>query len=158
MKTVFDEYQDKGLLTSNLEKNQELKQLLLEETPWVLESKNETEQMQKLARIFDANTMRHSISQDWEDLKKLQNPDGGFSWYPGYPSSYYTSLYILKNLGRINEWLKGNLADYQSGEQKEMVSRLVNFVDSEVHQYWDVKKEYVWNLSLIHISEPTRRS
>ncbi|AZI23201.1 hypothetical protein EIH07_09190 [Chryseobacterium taklimakanense] len=145
MKTVFDEYQDKGLLTSNLEKNQELKQLLLEETPWVLESKNETEQMQKLARIFDANTMRNSISQDWEDLKKLQNPDGGFSWYPGYPSSYYTSLYILKNLGRINEWLKGNLADYQSGEQKEMVSRLVNFVDSEVHKYWDVKKEYVWN-------------
>lgn len=145
MKTVFDEYQDKGLLTSNLEKNQELKQLLLEETPWVLESKNETEQMQKLASIFDANTMRNSINQDWEDLKKLQNPDGGFSWYPGYPSSYYTSLYILKNLGRINEWLKGNLADYQSGEQKEMVSKLVNFVDSEVHKYWDVKKEYVWN-------------
>lgn len=145
MKAVFDEYQNKGLLSSNLEKNQELKQLLLEETPWVLESKNETEQMQKLARIFDANTMRNSISQDWEDLKKLQNPDGGFSWYPGYPSSYYTSLYILKNLGRINEWLKGNLADYQSGEQKEMVSRLVNFVDSEVHKYWDVKKEYVWN-------------
>lgn len=145
MKTVFDEYQNKGLLTSNLEKNQELKQLLLEETPWVLESKNETEQMQKLARIFDTNTMRNSINQDWEDLKKLQNPDGGFSWYPGYPSSYYTSLYILKNLGRINEWLKGNLADYQSGEQKEKVSRLVNFVDSEVHKYWDVKKEYVWN-------------
>lgn len=145
MKAVFDEYQNKGLLTSNLEKNQELKQLLLEETPWVLESKNETEQMQKLARIFDANTMKNSINQDWEDLKKLQNPDGGFSWYPGYPSSYYTSLYILKNLGRINEWLKGNLADYQSGEQKEMVSRLVNFVDSAVHKYWDVKKEYVWN-------------
>lgn len=145
MKTVFDEYQDKNLLTSNLEKNQELKQLLLEETPWVLESKNETEQMQKLARLFDANTMRNSINSDWEELKKMQNPDGGFSWYLGYPSSYYTSLYILKNLGRINEWLKGNLGDYQSGEQKEMVTKLVNFLDSEVHKYWDVKKEYVWN-------------
>ena len=33
LKTVFDEYQSKGLLNSNLEKNQELKQLLLEETP-----------------------------------------------------------------------------------------------------------------------------
>ncbi len=145
MKTVFDEYQDKGLLTSNLEKNQELKQLLLEETPWVLESKNETEQMQKLARLFDANTMRNSINQDWDDLKKLQNPDGGFSWHPGYPSSYYTSLYILKNLGRINEWLKGNLSEYQSGEQKEMVSKLVSYVDNEVNKYWDVKRENVWN-------------
>jgi len=150
MKAVFDEHQNKGLLTSNLDKNQELKQLLLEETPWVLESKNETEQMQKLARIFDANTMRNSINQDWDDLKKLQNPDGGFSWFAGYPSSYYTSLCILKNLGRINEWLKGNLADYQSGEQREMVSKLVNFVDNEVNKYYDVSvaersRSNIWN-------------
>jgi len=145
MKTVFDEYQSKGLLNSNLEKNQELKQLLLEETPWVLDAKNETEQMQKLSRLFDANTMRNSINEDWSELKKLQNPDGGFSWYAGYPSSYYNSLYILKNLGRINEWLKGNLADYQSSEQKEMVSQLVKFVDNEVSRYFEVKKENVWS-------------
>ncbi|MBF8456648.1 hypothetical protein IV494_05575 [Kaistella sp. G5-32] len=145
LKTVFEEYQSKGLLVSNLEKNQELKQLLLEETPWVLESKNETEQMEKLARLFDANNMRNSINEDWSELHKLQNPDGGFSWYQGYPSSYYNSLYILKNLGKINEWLKGNTADYQSSAQKEMVAKLINYVDSEVHKYWDVKKEHVWN-------------
>ncbi|MBV6881598.1 MG2 domain-containing protein [Epilithonimonas ginsengisoli] len=145
LKTVFDEYQSKGLLTSNLEKNQELKQLLLEETPWVLESKNETEQMEKLARLFDANTMRNSIQTDWSELQKLQNPDGGFSWYSGYPSSYYNSLYILKNLGRINDWLKGNVADYQSSEQKEMVKKLVSYVDNEVNKYWKTDKDNVWN-------------
>lgn len=145
LKTVFDEYQSKGLLTSNLEKNQELKQLLLEETPWVLDSKNETEQMAKLARLFDANNMRNSINDDWSELKKLQNPDGGFSWYAGYPSSYYNSLYILKNLGRLNDWLKGNLADYQSTEQKEMVAQLVRYVDKEVSRYFEVKKENVWS-------------
>jgi len=145
LKTVFDEYQSKGLLTSNLEKNQELKQLLLEETPWVLESKNETEQMEKLARLFDANTMRNSITNDWSELQKLQNPDGGFSWYAGYPSSYYNSLYILKNLGKINEWLKGNVADYQSSEQKEMVAKLVSYVDNEVNKYWKTDKDNVWN-------------
>lgn len=145
LKTVFDEYQSKGLLTSNLEKNQELKQLLLEETPWVLESKNETEQMEKLARLFDANTMRNSIQNDWSELQKLQNPDGGFSWYAGYPSSYYNSLYILKNLGKINEWLKGNVADYQSSEQKEMLTKLVFYVDNEVNKYWKTDKDNVWN-------------
>jgi len=151
LKTVFDEYQSKGLLTSNLEKNQELKQLLLDETPWVLESKNETEQMQKLARLFDANTMRNSINDDWSEVAKLQNPDGGFSWYSGYPSSYYTSLYILKNLGRIDEWLKGNLSDYQNSEQKEMVKKLVSYVDNEVNKYYDTStprsgtKDNVWS-------------
>jgi len=145
MKTVFEEYQSKGLLNSNLEKNQELKQLLLEETPWVLESKNEEEQMQKLALLFDVNTMKNSINQDWDDFKKLQNPDGGFSWYSGYPSSYGTSLYILKNLGKINSWLKDNVKDYQSSEQKELVAKLVQYVDNEIAKYWDVKKENVWN-------------
>jgi hypothetical protein len=99
MKTVFEEYQNKGLLNSNLEKNQELKQLLLEETPWVLESKNEGEQMQKLALCLMPINEKFN-HQDWDDFKKLQNPDGGFSWYAGYPSSYGTSLYILKNLGK----------------------------------------------------------
>lgn len=145
LKTIFEEYQSKGLLTSNLEKNQELKQLLLEETPWLLESQNETEQMQAIARLFDANTMRQSIREDWEDLVKLQNPDGGFSWYPGYPSSYGTSLYLLKNLGRIQEWLKGNLSDYQGSAQKEMVQRLVRYIDGEVSKYWDVRRENVFN-------------
>ncbi|KFF24789.1 alpha-2-macroglobulin family protein [Chryseobacterium vrystaatense] len=145
MKTVFEEYQSKGLLKSNLEKNQELKQLLLEETPWVLESKNEEEQMQKLALLFDTNTMRNSINQDWDDLKKLQNPDGGFSWYSGYPSSYGTSLYILKNLGKINTWLKDNAKDYQGSGQQEMISQLVQYIDNEISKYWDVKENNIWN-------------
>ncbi len=141
LKIVFEEYQSKGLLTSNLEKNQELKQLLLEETPWVLESKNEQEQMAKLALLFDTNNMRNAINQDWDDFKKLQNPDGGFSWYQGYPSSYGTSLYILKNLGKINVWLKDNVKDYQSSEQKELVAKLIGYVDQEINKYTDVKKE-----------------
>ncbi|AZA74911.1 alpha-2-macroglobulin family protein [Chryseobacterium indoltheticum] len=145
LKTVFEEYQSKGLLTSNLEKNQELKQLLLEETPWVLESKNEQEQMAKLALLFDTNNMRNAINQDWDDFKKLQNPDGGFSWYQGYPSSYGTSLYILKNLGKINVWLKDNVKDYQSSEQKELIAKLIGYVDQEINKYTDVKKENVIN-------------
>ncbi|MFY1046645.1 alpha-2-macroglobulin family protein [Chryseobacterium sp. GP-SGM7] len=152
MKTVFEEYQNKGLLNSNVEKNQELKQLLLNETPWVLESKNETEQMQKLALLFDANTMKNSISQDWDDFKKLQNPDGGFSWYQGYPSSYSTSLYILKNLGKINFWLKDNVKDYQTSEQKELVKKLIGYVDNEIDKYYDAKKENIWtNWSLDYL-------
>ncbi|MGE4513164.1 MAG: alpha-2-macroglobulin [Chryseobacterium sp.] len=144
MKTVFEEYQNKGLLNSNLEKNQELKQLLLDETPWVLESNNEQEQMQKLALLFDANTMKNSINQDWDELRKLQNPDGGFSWYQGYPSSYSTSLYILKNLGKINVWLKDSVKDYQNAEQKELVKNLITYVDKEINTYYDVKTQDVW--------------
>ncbi len=145
MKTIFEEYQQKDLLKSNLEKNQELKQLLLEETPWVLEAKNEEEQMAKISRLFDLNTMSNSLRSDWAELAKLQNPDGGFSWYPGSPSSYSTSLYILKNLGKINEWLKGNVDEYQGSEQKHMVASLVKFVDAEMSKFYRANQKNYWN-------------
>ncbi|WP_407404200.1 alpha-2-macroglobulin family protein [Chryseobacterium sp.] len=153
LKTVFEEYQNKGLLPSNLEKNQELKQLLLEETPWVLDSKNEEEQMAKLALLFDANTMKNSINQDWDDFKKLQNADGGFSWYSGYPSSYGTSLSILKNLGKINVWLKGNTKEFQYSERKELVSKLIKYIDAEITNYYhgDQPKNAINNWTLDYL-------
>ena len=95
----------KGLLNSNLEKNQELKQLLLEETPWVLDAKTETEQMQKLSRLFDANTMRNSINEDWSELKNCKILMA-VSLGTLVTQVLTNSIYILKNLGRINEWLK----------------------------------------------------
>lgn len=141
IKTVFEEYQNKGLLKADLKKNQELKQVLLEETPWMLESNSEEEQMQKLALLFDTNTMTNSIGQDWEELKKLQNPDGSFSWYPGYPGSYSTSVYILKNLGKINSWLKKD----QDPQQQELVKNLIGYLDGEISRYADPKRQDVWN-------------
>lgn len=145
IKTVFEEYQHTGLPNSNLEKNQELKNLLLDETPWLLESKNETEQMAKLALLFDVHHMQNTIQSDWDDFKKLQNPDGGFSWHPGYPSSYGTSLYILKNLGKINSWLKDDMKDEHSTEQNELIEKLIEYADREINKYSDINKENVWN-------------
>lgn len=145
IKAIFEEYKTKELLISDLEKNQELKQVLLEETPWVMESRNEEEQMAKLSLLLDTNTMRNSIRNDWDDLRKLQNPDGGFSWYQGYPSSYGTSLYILKNLGKINSWLKDHIKNYQNAEEDELVENLINYVDNEIGKYGDVNKENVLN-------------
>ena len=100
-----------------------------------------------IARIFDANNMRNSILDDWSQLKQLQNGDGGFSWYAGSPSSFSTSLYILKNLGKVNEWLKdkGGVNDYQNTPQDEMVSALTAYVDREINRYWKPKDMNPWN-------------
>ena len=132
IKSIFEEYQSKALLSSELNKNQEMKQLLLEETPWIFESENEEQQMKKLSLLFDMNTMKNSIQNDWHELQKLQNLDGGFSWYSGYPSSYFSSLYILKKLGKINEWLKGEPKEYQQ-------------VDKEVNRYLNPRTDNVWS-------------
>lgn len=146
---VFLAYQSKDLLESNLEKNKELKELLLKETPWVLESENEKEQMQSLARLFDRSTMKANTTANWAALQRLQNPDGGFSWQPGAPSSYYTSLYLLKNLGRINQWIGKDLNAY-STDLDSLVKKLVSYIDREVQRYEGYKDPLLTSNSVIN--------
>lgn len=156
MKAVFDEYKSADLLKSNLEKNQELKQVLLEETPWVLQSQSETETMNRVARLFEVNQMKNSIAKDWNILLRYQNEDGGFPWLPGYESSYSSSLYILKNLGKMNSWLKEGISEYQPNGQKYMVERLIGYVDSQLERYWKETEDNPWsNFALDYLD--TRR-
>ena len=52
IKKVFDQWRDSKTsieLLSNLEKNQELKSLLLQETPWVLNAQNESQRKKQIA-------------------------------------------------------------------------------------------------------------
>lgn len=156
MKAVFDEYKTADLLKSNLEKNQELKQVLLEETPWVLQSQSETETMNKVARLFEVNQMKNSIAKDWNILLRYKNGDGGFPWLPGYESSYSNSLYILKNLGKMNVWLKDGIGEYQPGGQQSIVGRLIGYIDSQLERHWSEEKDNPWsNFALDYLD--TRR-
>ncbi len=59
IKQVFENWKNltPDALLSNLEKNQELKAVLLAETPWVMEARNETERKKRIALLFDLNRM-----------------------------------------------------------------------------------------------------
>lgn len=134
-KQFYEQKLLEGGLESNLNKNSELKQVLMDETPWVLESKDEDFQMQQIARYFDSNTIRMDLRTNWSTFAERQNPDGGFSWYPGYPSSFGVSLYILKQLGRLSQWMDGSLIDY-APENSTLEKNLVDFVDRYLQNHF----------------------
>ncbi len=151
LEQIFNKYRSSGQLISDLEKNQELKEVLLQETPWVMEAKNEKEQMERISRLFDLSTMNQSVVTDWRKLQEFQNPDGGFSWYPGLSSSYFTSLELLKNLGRLQKLIKTDLGSY-APELSTVVSRLIEFTDSEIGRYvQEPSKYYYTNTSLNYL-------
>lgn len=90
-------------LTSNLEKNQDLKSVLLDETPWVMEAKNETQQKNAISKLFNANNIRHQQEQALVKLAKLQLGNGGYRWFDGMPDSRYVTQQILTGFGRLIE-------------------------------------------------------
>ena len=101
IKDIFDEWRKTGALKSNLEKNQELKSVMLMETPWVLDAQNETQAKQNLATLFEGNTLNSNLNSALSKLKNCQLFDGSWSWFPGGYSNDYITLYITTGLGRL---------------------------------------------------------
>lgn len=88
-------------LTSLLAQNEELKQVLLSATPWVLEADNETERMQQLATLFDTNRADRLAHEAILKLQNLQGPDGGWSWFQGMASSQWVTMNLLESFARL---------------------------------------------------------
>ena len=97
--------QEKGSetsLMSSLEKNQSVKTMVLEETPWVADANRESEQKRQLVSFFDPNTMDYRLNSALDKLKRLQNPDGSFSWWKGMSGSRYITTAVGVTLVRLN--------------------------------------------------------
>lgn len=127
---------DANSLTSALEKNQELKDLLLNETPWVLDADNETEQKQRMGDFFDENLMQNRLQQSLDKLRKLQRGNGAWSWWPEMPGSFYMTVSISEMLVRLNE-----MAGQQS-ETTQMLNAAFKFMGREIID--EVKEMKKW--------------
>ena len=120
-------------LISQLEKNAELKEILLSETPWVLDAKNETEQRQRIATLFDLNQMRNKLASSLVKLQMLQNEDGGWSWYKGMGSSWNTTSFIVEQLVRA-QLFTGRRLD---GQENIMLHKAWNFLHQKALDAYD---------------------
>jgi uncharacterized protein YfaS (alpha-2-macroglobulin family) len=90
---------------SNLEKNQELKQALLEETPWVMQAENETERKKRIGLLFDLNRMANEQKTALDKLKAMQSSNGGFPWFSGMREDRFVTQHIaagLEHLRKLN--------------------------------------------------------
>ncbi len=112
LKQVFDNWRgdDKEGFLSQLEKNQELKSTLLQETPWLMNGLNETEQRRNLALLFNINQLKENLSSNLYQLQQKQLSNGGFPWYGEAIADRYTTQQILAGLGQILR-LKSDLTD-----------------------------------------------
>ena len=91
----------KETFLSNLQKNQEGKNILLSESPWVLEAQTEEQQKERIATLFDLNNIRSNNIAALTRLQELQNSSGAWSWYKGMTGSRYVTTYIAELNARL---------------------------------------------------------
>ena len=120
-KAIAQNNKENNYLQSSLEKNDELKNIVLNETPWVLEAKDQREQMERLSNLFNTNNTSFNIAHAAEKIEELQQNNGGWCWFKGMNSSRFVTDYVLTLLARIklyaqadDLWKKYSLSERQN--------------------------------------------
>lgn len=134
---VFNQWKDTDALLSNLEKNQELKSLILEETPWVHDAQSETEQKKRIALLFDLNKMNRELTTSLRKLSQMQFNSGAFPWFKGGRENRFITQYIVTGFGHLQKLKVAQL----DKETREMTRKAITYLDREfVKEYEELKK------------------
>ncbi|ARV07651.1 alpha-2-macroglobulin [Polaribacter sp. SA4-10] len=131
---VFNAWKSSDALLSNLEKNQELKSLILQETPWLRDAQSETEQKKRIALLFDSNKMKNEQEKAINKLKSIQMNSGGFPWFKGsrFESTFITQ-HIATGFGHLQKLGVTNFDESTS----EMIEKSVKFLDGELLEQYE---------------------
>lgn len=156
IKAVFDSWKlaggTKNTFLSQLEKNQDVKNILLAESPWLLEATTEAEQQARIATLFDVNQMNGRNLSAFTKLKELQGEDGGWSWYKGMSGSQYITGYITELLVRLPLMTKEPLPS----EVVEMKQKAFGFLHKQaLEEYRMIRKAEKNGTKITTISDAT---
>ena len=137
IKAVFEKWAttDTAALMSNLQKNEELKSVLLQETPWVLDAQSEAQQKKNIALLFDMVKMSLQLESAIDKLKDIQSPNGGFVWFKGGPDNRYMTQYIVTGIGHLKK-LNAYPAEQQI-QLKSILDLAIPYLDKMLKNDYD---------------------
>ncbi|MFD2907320.1 alpha-2-macroglobulin family protein [Flavobacterium ardleyense] len=133
---LFTSWKSDDKATSKLTQNEELKSIVLNETPWLLDSENDAVKNKRLALLMDLNTMKESQASTLKKLAENQNTSGGFSWFKGGQENIFITQHILAGLGHIEKMFPNKNNDF-----KEITSKAITYLDADFVQKNSSKSE-----------------
>jgi len=103
IRRIFDQWKNTPALDSPLTKNQDLKAVMIEETPWLRDAMKESEARRNVGILFDDNRLNEETARNLQKLAEMQHADGAWPWFPGGPANDYITLYITTGFGRMRQ-------------------------------------------------------
>ncbi|CAA9200320.1 hypothetical protein FLA105534_03072 [Flavobacterium bizetiae] len=131
--TLFENWRKNGKLNSKLEENEELKSIILAETPWLKDAETENEKKKNLALLFDLEKMKTSQEATFDKLKQKQKASGGFAWFDESNESEYITRHILAGLGHLSKLSK---TEYSNQKIDAIAKTGIPFLDGKFLQYY----------------------
>jgi len=125
IKEVFDQWKNTDALLSNLEKNQELKSLLIQETPWLRDAQSETEQKKRIALLFDLAKMDNELLSASNKLRQNQFGNGSWPWFNGGRENRYITQHIAMGFGHLKKLGVPSPDDHVAA----MIQKAVQYLD-----------------------------
>lgn len=142
IKKVFETWlKDTATAKGKLQLNESLKQIMLEETPWVFAAQSEEEQQKNIALLFDVFRLSEQTEQLVKKLQDMQLPEGSFSWFKGGYGDRYMTNYVISGLGKLKRI--GALTPDIAIRLKPVIDKAIAFMDEEMnkeYQYWKKAK------------------
>jgi hypothetical protein len=139
IRRVFDQWKGTPALDSPLEKNQDLKAVMLEETPWLRQAQAESQARRNVGVLFDDNRLTDEMSRGLRKLTEQQLSDGRWPWFPGGPPNDYITLYITTGFGRLRHLS----VDIDVAPAVKSLDRLDAWIDEQYREIlkWGKKDE-----------------
>ncbi len=140
IKAVFDDWNKKGELKSKLQLNQELKNIILEETPWVKNAESEEEQMKQIAVLFQLNQMQTEMKSAFQKLSDKQQSNGGFAWFDGGRPNEYITTHIVSGFGNMKK-MDVNFKAFEI-DVNPLIKKAIQYIDNEnLNRFKEFKKD-----------------
>ena len=133
-------------LMSNLQKNEDVKTMLLTETPWIISAETEADQKQQLINFFDESLIAYRLNDNISKLNALQHADGSFSWWCDMPGNVYMTTAVTKLLVRLNS-MTGERKDTKTIIKKAFLF-MDKYVAKQVKELKEAEKKGEKNLVL----------
>ena len=177
IREVFDQWANSDALISNLEKNEELKSILIQETPWLRDAQSETEQKKRIALLFNLDKMKNEQANALNKLRNGQKPSGAWAWFNGGPDNRLITQHIISGMGHLkhldiipdrvgsekssssalspDRTQDSDPTQDQYGPIETIIQNAITYLDTEFVKEYEEMKKYASDLDDDHLS-PTQ--
>ena len=159
IKAVFAEWRKKGsgAFVGALEKHEDLKNIVLAETPWVVNARSGRERKERIALLFDMQRMADEEATALKKLLDMQLPNGAWPWWSGMRESRHITQHVVAGLGHLEKLGAADLRP--DGQVQVMLRNAVQWLDTDVDREYrelvkrtkkDELEKYTPNTTDIH--------